>query len=385
MSDPTARVLEDIQVERDRQNEKWGEQNHPDGTGPAADTMPRVWEALRGAGLDDTQLADAVNAMQNAGIYFREVTDGQDQGDAPDEITRLREELASARKQLDDLRSAFAAIWSSFRVLFNQALSGVRPVLVAAGIDLPDWEITQASIGTEEGSATAEITRLREDNARLTALVSAADRYGDRHVIEFRETGWGLAHPLSCRMAALFGCAFNRAAMTLEESPALGRFEVTIEDGQIVVGAPVDAETMPADLSPVERLTRAAEVLERLDRYATPGPWRYDPGMEWVNPANQAEHFEAVFAGEAGSAAITVAVTGLSDDLQSVRDAHLIAILRPLAGHVAAWLRAEADRFERAVRAARVMGVQPIPAALAVADAVLDRTSGDTTTQTTDA
>ncbi len=34
MADLRAHVLDDIVVERERQDEKWGEQNHPDGTGP---------------------------------------------------------------------------------------------------------------------------------------------------------------------------------------------------------------------------------------------------------------------------------------------------------------------------------------------------------------
>jgi len=32
---PRGRVLSDVDDERGRQDEKWGEQNHPDGTGPA--------------------------------------------------------------------------------------------------------------------------------------------------------------------------------------------------------------------------------------------------------------------------------------------------------------------------------------------------------------
>lgn len=36
------------------------------------ETMQKVWAGLRAAGLDDTQLIDAVNQMQNQGILFRE-------------------------------------------------------------------------------------------------------------------------------------------------------------------------------------------------------------------------------------------------------------------------------------------------------------------------
>jgi hypothetical protein len=58
------------------------------------------------------------------------------------------------------------------------------------------------------------------------------------HVVEFREDGWTIKHPLACR-PNLFDCAVNRAAgRALQEPPAeFGRFACGLaEDGQFVVG-----------------------------------------------------------------------------------------------------------------------------------------------------
>lgn len=58
------------------------------------------------------------------------------------------------------------------------------------------------------------------------------------HVIEFREDGWTIMHPLACR-PNLSACAVNRAAgHALQEPPAeFGRFACGLaEDGQFVVG-----------------------------------------------------------------------------------------------------------------------------------------------------
>lgn len=41
--EPRRRVLCDIDDERDRQDEKWGEQNHSDGTGPGMG-LTRIWD-----------------------------------------------------------------------------------------------------------------------------------------------------------------------------------------------------------------------------------------------------------------------------------------------------------------------------------------------------
>jgi hypothetical protein len=36
-------------------------------------TMAKVWAALHKTGLDDSQIVNAVTAMQNEGILFREI------------------------------------------------------------------------------------------------------------------------------------------------------------------------------------------------------------------------------------------------------------------------------------------------------------------------
>lgn len=65
----------------------------------------------------------------------------------------------------------------------------------------------------------------------------------EHHVIEFREDGWTIKHPLACR-PTLFDCRVNRAAeRDLREPPAeLGRFECGIsEDDRLVVGERVQS------------------------------------------------------------------------------------------------------------------------------------------------
>lgn len=77
--------------------------------------------------------------------------------------------------------------------------------------------------------------------SQLRALIASADEYGNRHVIDLREDGWTIAHPLSCRAAGLFACPVNAAAEGLGRLPEVGRFEVTVEDGDLVIGERVQA------------------------------------------------------------------------------------------------------------------------------------------------
>ena len=54
-TEATAEILKEIQQERDRQDKKWGEQNHPDGTGKEAfkdfaDVAKRKCDAAAGKG-----------------------------------------------------------------------------------------------------------------------------------------------------------------------------------------------------------------------------------------------------------------------------------------------------------------------------------------------
>lgn len=57
---------------------------------------------------------------------------------------------------------------------------------------------------------------------------------------------------------------------------------------------------------------------------ATPGPWRHDPVKHWREPGS-VRFEESVFAGPEGADATSVALTGPSDDPQSMRDASHIA------------------------------------------------------------
>lgn len=60
------------------------------------------------------------------------------------------------------------------------------------------------------------------------------------HIIEIRETGWTIMHPLACR-PRLFDCEVNRAAeRDLTEQPAdLGRFRCDAATGQFAIGGRV--------------------------------------------------------------------------------------------------------------------------------------------------
>jgi hypothetical protein len=70
--------------------------------------------------------------------------------------------------------------------------------------------------------------------ARAQALIAQAER----HVVDLREDGWTVMHPLSCR-PNLFDCDVNKAAdRDLDKPPAeLGRFVCGLDgDGQFTIG-----------------------------------------------------------------------------------------------------------------------------------------------------
>lgn len=76
----------------------------------------------------------------------------------------------------------------------------------------------------------AERDALAAENVRLREALEA-DQVG--HIIEFREDGWTIQHPLSCR-PNLFDCPVNRAAeRDLDEPPECGpgRYTCGVEDG----------------------------------------------------------------------------------------------------------------------------------------------------------
>lgn len=76
------------------------------------------------------------------------------------------------------------------------------------------------------------VAQLKEFRAQLEAL--GADT---RHIIELREDGFTIMHPLACR-PNLFDCRYNVAARALDSDQSLrGRFYCTTDDYlELVIG-----------------------------------------------------------------------------------------------------------------------------------------------------
>lgn len=82
-------------------------------------------------------------------------------------------------------------------------------------------------------------TQDRSDTYRLAsgpyAMYLEPVDTGEGHVIELSPNGWVIKHPLPCR-ANLFGCAFNRAAVTIQGAE-LGRYTCSLDEtGALVIG-----------------------------------------------------------------------------------------------------------------------------------------------------
>jgi hypothetical protein len=80
-----------------------------------------------------------------------------------------------------------------------------------------------------------QIEGLEAENAQLRARLAEYER-DTRHMIELRDDGWTLQHPLSCR-PDLFSCGFNMAAgdtLELGQHPN-GRFYCTMDDHMTLV------------------------------------------------------------------------------------------------------------------------------------------------------
>lgn len=83
-------------------------------------------------------------------------------------------------------------------------------------------------------------------NEEFGAFADAITEYNERveggdprHIIEFREDGWTIKHPLSCR-PDLFNCLVTRAVGDLLFEPPDGLYECSVgADGAFVVGAAV--------------------------------------------------------------------------------------------------------------------------------------------------
>lgn len=82
-------------------------------------------------------------------------------------------------------------------------------------------------------------------DAVLSALADAGyevvPKGSDHHVIEFREHGWTLQHPLSCR-PDLFACPVNHAAKGRGRHE-LGRYECRLGNGRLIVGNRIEEKS----------------------------------------------------------------------------------------------------------------------------------------------
>lgn len=110
---------------------------------------------------------------------------------------------------------------------------------VLAVIDAAGWPPTTRCVNDTNGDGDcAACARNPNAPCRQPSLPLPDSETETEHVVEFREDGWTIMHPLACR-PNLFDCAVNRAAgRALEEPPAeFGRFACGLaEDGQFVVG-----------------------------------------------------------------------------------------------------------------------------------------------------
>ena len=64
-TEPTTReaVLSEVRAERTRQDAKWGEQNHPDGTGPGSSPLGRIRKVHAGGKGPSKLFAEGLAAM----------------------------------------------------------------------------------------------------------------------------------------------------------------------------------------------------------------------------------------------------------------------------------------------------------------------------------
>ncbi|MFJ6386430.1 hypothetical protein ACIQJT_02355 [Streptomyces sp. NPDC091972] len=89
----THRVLREVLAERARQDERWGEQNHPDGTGPTIELLPG-WPAreLADAARATCQLHADQGILTYRDVFGEEVCEALAENDP----AKLRAELVQA-------------------------------------------------------------------------------------------------------------------------------------------------------------------------------------------------------------------------------------------------------------------------------------------------
>jgi len=81
-----------------------------------------------------------------------------------------------------------------------------------------------------------QVRLLTEQNRKLKEELETYRR-DPVHVIELRDDGFTIQHPLSCR-PNLFDCIYNYAAANMPElgQHSNGRFKVTVEGDELIIG-----------------------------------------------------------------------------------------------------------------------------------------------------
>lgn len=112
----------------------------------------------------------------------------------------------------------------------------------AWGSQSPDDELgavraTLAAVLPAHGRQVREQALRDLDAGRIAAEDLAAAGLQVGHVVDLRDDGWTVQHPLTCG-ADLFGCPVNRAAERDLTGPPheFGRFECGVEGGEFWIG-----------------------------------------------------------------------------------------------------------------------------------------------------
>jgi hypothetical protein len=102
---------QEVEAERDRQNKKWGEQNHPDGTDPDTDPLERILEpgwnnatdlATNATNVTDSGLKDGTVTFQD--IFLEEVFEAIAEEDEEKLYTELVQVAAVAQQWAEAIR-----------------------------------------------------------------------------------------------------------------------------------------------------------------------------------------------------------------------------------------------------------------------------------------
>lgn len=129
------------------------------------------------------------------------------------------------------------------------------------------WLVSAGLLTARPCPSTATAAPVVSLNAGIADTAARSDTQdSEQHVVDLRENGWTIQHPLSCR-PNLFDCPVNSAAeVQLTEPPGeLGRFTCGLaEDGELIIGALVDE---PARQEPGQEI---------------PDPWANPLPSTWV-------------------------------------------------------------------------------------------------------